>query len=241
MILKIENNALTIVMIGCAQFILLTTIAMFFYPGGTKVSPDTSGYSFFTNFFSDLGRTTALSGDPNPISATLFFIALFFSGCSFVLFFSQLPRFFNELLPEYDNILLLTRRTGLMSGFGFIGVAFTPANFINIVHDVFVVIAFGSLLFASLGLSRLIYLSKNFHIIHSLIFLVPISVIALYGVIGFTNYQVKTLESLFLRTTTQKLVVYSCIITYAIEALAIYRHHKTSLRSKKDSNSNSFN
>ena len=43
------------VMVGCIQFVVLTVIAMVFYPGGTHGDPTTKGYSFFRNFFSDLG------------------------------------------------------------------------------------------------------------------------------------------------------------------------------------------
>ena len=41
--------------IAILQFIIFSTIAMFFYTGGTKINPDVSHYSFWANYFSDLG------------------------------------------------------------------------------------------------------------------------------------------------------------------------------------------
>ena len=38
-------------------FLILTGIAMLFYPGGTMTDPHVHGYAFFSNFLSDLGRT----------------------------------------------------------------------------------------------------------------------------------------------------------------------------------------
>jgi hypothetical protein len=65
-------------------------MAMLLYPGGTIRDPSTSGYSFFQNFLSDLGRTVAWGGQPNYRSAFLFvtsfvILALALAG-SFVVF-----------------------------------------------------------------------------------------------------------------------------------------------------------
>ncbi|MDQ2713331.1 MAG: hypothetical protein M3Z08_00285, partial [Chloroflexota bacterium] len=40
----------------CLLFLLLTVIAMLLYPGGTMANHHSQGYTFFLNFFSDLGR-----------------------------------------------------------------------------------------------------------------------------------------------------------------------------------------
>jgi hypothetical protein len=43
----------------------LFVVAMVLYPGGTVNDASTSGYDFFRNFGSDLGRTVAFNGRPN--------------------------------------------------------------------------------------------------------------------------------------------------------------------------------
>ncbi len=70
--------------------VALAGMAMLLYPGGTIRDPSTSGYSFFQNFLSDLGRTVAWGGQPNYRSAFLFvtsfvILALALAG-SFVAF-----------------------------------------------------------------------------------------------------------------------------------------------------------
>ena len=42
-------------MFGMVQLVILTSIAMFFYAGGTRLNPSAPGYSFWANWFSDLG------------------------------------------------------------------------------------------------------------------------------------------------------------------------------------------
>ncbi|MHA1933530.1 MAG: hypothetical protein ACW96X_13380, partial [Promethearchaeota archaeon] len=52
-------------MVGCFQFVILTAIAMLFYKGGTYIDHFSSGYIFWQNYFSDLGRIVAHSGIQN--------------------------------------------------------------------------------------------------------------------------------------------------------------------------------
>src|SRR2546428_13670822 len=68
-----------VVVIGLL-FYLLITLSMLLYPGGTKADPHTQGYSFFTNFLSDLGHTATPSGQSNIASMVLFIIALILAG-----------------------------------------------------------------------------------------------------------------------------------------------------------------
>ena len=46
---------------GPIQFIVLSTVAMFYYGGGTAWNHDALGYTFWQNFLSDLGRTVSYS------------------------------------------------------------------------------------------------------------------------------------------------------------------------------------
>ena len=66
-------------MVGCAQFIFFTFLGMIFYAGGTYKDPSIEGYSFFMNFFSDIGRTVAHSDESNLPAFVFFSLAFFFS------------------------------------------------------------------------------------------------------------------------------------------------------------------
>ena len=70
------------------QFIVLTVIAMILYPGGLLTDDSTTGYNFFRNFFSDLGRTVNYAGGGQWGSAVLFFIALALGGVGLIYFFT---------------------------------------------------------------------------------------------------------------------------------------------------------
>ena len=60
-----KSWAYILMIVGSIQFIILTFIAMIFYEGGTYIDSSTTGYLFWHNYFSDLGRTVAHSGISN--------------------------------------------------------------------------------------------------------------------------------------------------------------------------------
>ena len=72
---------------ACVQFVVLTAIAMPLYPGGSFADPSSTRYSFFTNFFSELGMTVTSGGRPNIPCTILFVIALTWAGLGLVVFF----------------------------------------------------------------------------------------------------------------------------------------------------------
>jgi len=54
--------------IGCIGYVVLTTIAMFFYGGGSEMDPNSPGFSLAKNYLGDLVRTVSHSGKDNMIS-----------------------------------------------------------------------------------------------------------------------------------------------------------------------------
>ena len=83
-----------IVVLGGLQFIILTLIAMFFYPGG---------YSFVDHYFSNLGTTITVENyKPNTISRTLFVIACILVGISLIPFWIVITTMFaDEEISRY--------------------------------------------------------------------------------------------------------------------------------------------
>ncbi len=77
--------------LGGIQFLVVSTIAMCLYPGGTKVNPLTAGYSFWCNMFSDMGRTVAHNGACNTVSATLFIATMWVLAMLCVPFYLVFP------------------------------------------------------------------------------------------------------------------------------------------------------
>jgi hypothetical protein len=55
-----------LVVVTTVTFVLLISVAMILYTGGTWLDPHTSGHDFFRNFFCDLTALEALNGQQNP-------------------------------------------------------------------------------------------------------------------------------------------------------------------------------
>jgi hypothetical protein len=127
------------------QFVVLTTLAMVLYAGGTWFDPGTAHYHFTGNFLSDLGMTHAFSGRPNHASSVLFGIALASVGAALVVFVWAWRDFAFErgraLVAGYAAAVL-----GTLSGLAFIGVAVTPFDLALDAHNSFVIAAFGLLM-----------------------------------------------------------------------------------------------
>lgn len=87
-------------MFGAVQVVILTTIAMFFYAGGTAIDPNAPGYTFWANFFSDLGRTRAWSGRDNTVSYIMFTITWILFWISGIIFTIAFYYFFTEVKLE---------------------------------------------------------------------------------------------------------------------------------------------
>jgi hypothetical protein len=62
----------TVLIYASVQFLILTALAMWVYPGGAVYEPEATHYLFFRNFFSDLGATRTPSGHANLSSHLLF-------------------------------------------------------------------------------------------------------------------------------------------------------------------------
>ena len=127
------------------QFVVLTTIAMWLYPGGSWARPWAAGYDFSRNFFSDLGATRAWSGAPNHAAMVLFSISLGTLGVAFVGFAGAWGEFaFSRRRARAFG--LVAQGCGTLSGLAFLAVAATPVNLALDLHNGLVLSAFGLLL-----------------------------------------------------------------------------------------------
>lgn len=103
---------------GVVQFLLMTFLAGFFYPGG---------YDYFRYYFSDLGAVTARNGEPNSISSTLFFVTLTVNALALIPFWIIIRSLFTE--SKVEKVLSrLGSAFGLLSSPFIIGVAIFPID-----------------------------------------------------------------------------------------------------------------
>ena len=68
-------------------FIILQFLGMLVYTGGTIHDIETSGYSFTSNFFSDMGTYVARKGEPNYLSMIIFALSLVLVGVTFSFYY----------------------------------------------------------------------------------------------------------------------------------------------------------
>ena len=68
-------------------FVIFQGLGMMLYPGGTIHDLSTTGYSFTSNFFSDMGAYEAKNGEPNYLSMIFFSISLILVGMSFTIYY----------------------------------------------------------------------------------------------------------------------------------------------------------
>jgi hypothetical membrane protein len=208
--------------VGCIQFVLLTFIAMLFYPGGTHDEPNAKGYSFFNNFFSDLGLTVSPSGETNTVSFILFILSLTLAGLAIILFFITSTDLFKNTPGRTPS--LLGSIVGVFSGLSYIGIAFTPADLYLEWHGNFVLLAFSSFLLVVILYTIAIYLNKGYPNRYAYVYLVFAVLLAIYLWLLFAGP-----NDIRIQATGQKAIVYAEIICMFIQAYGAWNIEKSRL------------
>ena len=191
--------------LGLVQFLLFSTVAMFFYSGGTSWNNLAEGYTFWHNVMSDLGRTVSYSGSSNTVSSTIFNSSLMIFGVSIIIIYLNMSKSF--LLSK--NIVFYIKIIGIISGLGMIGVALTPDDILSDEHILAVWIWILSLSTVLI----LFILSKVTHKIYDNIFYV--SAILLFAVLIHIGQGLLDMWSPIV-ATTQKIVVYLNVLWYLL-------------------------
>ena len=204
-------------MFGCVQFVVLSTIAMVFYPGGTYADANTVGYSFWANFFSDLGRTVTTSGEPNTVSYVLFTVALAFSGLVLIAFFLAAPGLFTRATSP-RRLAVAGSVIGVVSGISFIGIAFAPADLYLLPHRLFVNIAFIGFLVVVVCYSVAILRSRHYPNAFALTYIAAALVLAVYVYLLLAGPAIETQLGLTVQAAGQKIVVYAMLVCMFIQA-----------------------
>lgn len=110
---------------GVLIFLVFSTLAMLVYTGGSRVDDGQTGYSFFKNVFSDLGRMIGYNGEDNILSAVFFMTA--FSALSI-----STIAFYIALTTMIKSPVGLT--AGLIGGLLIFIVTFLPEDILPITH-----------------------------------------------------------------------------------------------------------
>ena len=190
---------------------------MVIYPGGTIIEPETKGYSFFYNFLSNLGESTAKNGEDNIVSAYLFNSSMLILAISYFLFYVSYLRI--QLKFNRNKILnFFSLSTIIISLVSFVLVAvFSADNSTFDIHVFFVKVAFRVLLihcFIQLFIVYTSNLSKTMLISSSIFcFILLIFIIVMeYGPNPFLDNR-----SLLIQVSSQKMIVISILLYFFVQ------------------------
>lgn len=214
--------AFILAMVGGVQFIFLTVVAMFLYPGGSYADHDTTGYSFWINFFSDLGRTETFGEHPNAASMALFITALSLASLTLVAAFAAMPRLFAENRAS-RRLSIAGSTFGVISAAAYLGIACMPADVNLTVHRLFVQIAFSTFLLVVILYSAAIFLNRNYPNFYAFVYIGFAFILAAYLGLLFGGPHIDTPEGVRFQATGQKIVVYAEIVCMFIQSYGALR------------------
>tara|TARA_B100000073_G_scaffold223434_1_gene186140 strand:- start:759 stop:1463 length:705 start_codon:yes stop_codon:yes gene_type:complete len=188
-------------------FILLQITGMIFYPGGTLHNPDTIGYSFTENFFSDMGTYKARNSDPNYLSMIFFSFSLTLVGVTFFFYYLVLPQTLGN-----DRINYILTSVGTIFAFGgsicLIGTGLTPSDIVFSSHVFFANNIFHCFLITALLYTIVIFrsqlLEQKYAIGYGLFF---ISIFIYVGVLQFGPSVDVGQGALIFQVVAQKIIV----------------------------------
>lgn len=208
---------------GALQFILLTLLAMWVYPGGTLHEPHLEHYSFLYNFFSDLGRTVTFDRTSNALTHQLFKGTLTIGGICLIVFFIALPKLFKQ--PNSKILALLTMVFGILAGASYIGIGQVPWNVDYWGHRLYVRIGFLAFLTMTFFYTLAILVDKDYPNRYAAAMGLFAIVLAVQITIMFyaTNAWHSN-EALYLQAVAQKVVVYAeilCMLYQSYGALVL--------------------
>ena len=211
------------IVIACILgFLALTTLGMFIYPGGTNFDKTTVGYSFFTNFFSDLGRTVAHNGTPNGIASPLFALAMTLAGIGLALFFVSFARLFTR--PMWARVVSsIGTVLGVLAGVCFVGVGFTPSNVRGPLHGLFVLSGFILFFLATLFYIAAILGSRAYPHRAALAFVVFAVLLAAYIWLQFNGPRGRSFNATVVQATGQKIIVYASLLSVLAQSVVARR------------------
>ena len=213
------RNALRIcdfLIIAGVVYILVTIVAMFFYPGGNYLDHGSAHYSFTENFFSDLGATRTYGHAANGVSTVLFALSLTLVGVSLVFFGLN---YWVVYRRKRRGLLLgrLSLAAAVVSGLSFVGIAATPWNINLAGHLLMVQQAFGFLL-VFIFLTLVLQVLNGWPVrwmVPSIVYLV---LLAAYLVLLNLGADIETHSGLVLQVLAQKLIVYASIADLGCQA-----------------------
>jgi hypothetical membrane protein len=179
----------------------------YFYSGGARSKFDYTGYMFFENFLSDLGRVVGFGGKSN-VTAPFYATTLSLVGVGTFCFFIYITQIFKSYL--FSKIGLIT---GALSGISLALVGIFAVDENRTLHLIFLGIGYILFFVTLLGYNVLMFKEKNKY--KNVLYLTTILNLALLTyifILVFGGDPSKDISSLGLQVISQKIIVYGQLI-----------------------------
>ncbi len=188
-------------------FVFFQLLGMLVYPGGTIHDISTNGYSFTSNFFSDMGAYAARNGEPNYLSMIFFSLSLTLVGVTFALYYLVLPKIMGS-----DNLNYILSWIGTFFAFCgsicLIGTGLTPTDLVFDAHVFFANNIFHSFLITAFCYSIAIFRSEVLDKLYAMGYvLFFISIFIYVGVLQFGPSVHAGQSALVFQVVAQKFIV----------------------------------
>jgi len=212
-----------VIIIFTMLFVVLTSIAMIIYPGGSWIDSYSNGFDFSTNFFSDLSRRTTFLNDPNLGSSILFTISLSLIGVAVICYFiMMLLNFSNQ--KGLKRISIVGSVIGILNALVYESIGFTPYDQYPGTHSILIIISFCGLITLTLIYAALIFLNSNYPNLYGWIFVTFFLLCSGYLIVILTQNLAEFLTYVKLRAIYQKVVVYSGITVLIFQTIGSLRY-----------------
>jgi len=211
--------------------VILIGSAMIFYTGGTYIDPNTQGYSFGTNFLSDLGRTKGYSGRSNTISCILFLLTYTVLGILLIFFFialqtSYLPQFFYETKAE-RKLCKVGSYFGGLTGLLYIGMAFAHWDIYSLAHEVIGVVSNITLLIALILYLIAMFRNEVYPKRYAFFYLAFLLVWCIHIALPVFGLSMDTVEGLMTIVIMQKISTYAGLTGLFIQSYGAWKLEKS--------------
>ncbi|MHA1407447.1 MAG: hypothetical protein ACTSSG_08715 [Candidatus Heimdallarchaeaceae archaeon] len=215
-------------------FMVLTSIAIYYYPGGNIVDHAQEGFSFLYNTLCDLGGGTAVNGEPNHISQILFNIASVVVAIGVLIYFSLLWTFFRREKKTIRVLSTIASVFGIIQGILYIAITFTRGR----VHMTILIIAPLLEFFAIIMYTIVFMKDSRFPKLNSYSFLI-LSIIAIsYSIIVIIANALGGNFRFIVRRAGHTTFNYIVATGYFLQGLGLYFYIQNNVKIKNSSSSN---
>lgn len=210
-----------LIVFATLQFVALTLLGMLLYPGGAKFDHATRAYSFFGNFFSDLGASVTHSGLDNTPARFLFVLALGGVGVG-LLAFAPGWRFVAERRSQAAWAGRIAEICGAASAFCFVGVGLVPWNLHLALHNGLVRLAFSLLLVFVAGLVR-VQRANGWSRVHVAANLAYLALLGGYVYLLFWGPSLEAPRGFAVQVVAQKVIAYASVLNLGFQGAELRR------------------